>query len=599
MAANLALYISEAEKPFLTSDLAKFYSLSQAYKDTITRSGGLRPFCDKHAGLLAYQWDVTGDEIVLPKHCCYFLRGTCTKKHSHGNFLHDAAVVGGDACCSYGPLCKRGHWQLIEALAGGSSISKEAEDADAEDDLEQEPDVFDLSVDQIRWAHDSIEIHFKNGCLLIDTLEELLSASLQPSALPKLSVWQKGDVWYAITGNRRLWVLKELSRILGRDVRVPVRRLSEGAAASAWFRRMFTTRTGGESVCFVASKHHYPSMSFAMASLNPSTAPDAHDLEIGHVLQSSSGGVRLTSLDAKFQPRFSAAGRVRARPDLFCIEASTVVVFASAVRASASGDGHRHGNAQQIDSGMGDETGRASGQGRTDVPPTHKAAKTSELKWKLKPTSSPAAEHCSSNLPAGKSGKRTDMDDAQQTVATGSKEAQVEAGKFVSVRKHSSIGCAVVSFQDVGVRQHILAKASCQQLGNVSVEIAAHVDPATSSEVPTDLFVAWGRKVEQSTPLSIHELVSYFDDKHQEVQRERACQATTSSQKSEEEAWREAEKRSGKQDLVQARQVHDCVLQFRPCRCLRILLLWVVCLCWLPVMSCYKLASPCRTRRRS
>ena len=338
----------------------------------------------------------------------------------------------------------------------------------------------------IRWAHDSIEVRFKNGGFLVDTLKELLSG-LQASALPKFSVWQRGPTWFALTGNRRLWVLKEFSRMTGQHVQVPVRRLSKDAEASAWFRRMFTTRTDGESVCFVASKHHYPSMSLALASLNPSTAPNAEDLEIGHLLQSSPDGVPMTLLEASFQT-FSAASRVRARPDLFSITPSASVVFASAVSAVVV------------------EAKHASSQGSDVV------------------TSS------TNHLPKFVSGAWAGQDarDAQEPA---SQDALVQ-GNFVSLRKHTA-GGAVFSFQNAEVRQNLLANTSRLVVGQVNVDLSAYVDSATACEVPTDLLAAWG-KGEQSSLLSICELVRYFDAKHEEMSQKRGSPALEVAEKTDE-----------------------------------------------------------------
>lgn len=88
-----------------------------------------------------------------------------------------------------------------------------------------------------------------------------------------------------------------------------------------------------------------------------------------------------------------------------------------------------------------------------------------------------------------------------------------QVGVNVTVRKHSSMGCAVVSFADPRVRQAVVAQGDQATINGVKVQIVPHQDKDTGLEVETDLFVAWGRQVEKTTPLSDHEIVRFFDQR--------------------------------------------------------------------------------------
>ena len=50
----------------------------------------------------------------------------------------------------------------------------------------------------------SPKVHFRDGRLLTETLEQLIDGRLKPWQLPKFMVWQRGNFWFAVTGNRRL-----------------------------------------------------------------------------------------------------------------------------------------------------------------------------------------------------------------------------------------------------------------------------------------------------------------------------------------------------------------------------------------------------------
>mmetsp|Transcript_2111 Transcript_2111/g.4817 ORF Transcript_2111/g.4817 Transcript_2111/m.4817 type:complete len:829 (+) Transcript_2111:84-2570(+) len=108
------------------------------------------------------------------------------------------------------------------------------------------------------------------------------------------------------------------------------------------------------------------------------------------------------------------------------------------------------------------------------------------------------------------------------------KQAVEEVGENVTVRKHSSMGCAVVTFRDTRVREAIISASDETNINGIRVQMKRHTDKDTKAEVMTDIFVAWGRQVEKTTPLSERVLVKHFDQKHIELV----------------ESWREMEEKS-------------------------------------------------------
>ena len=205
--------------------------------------------------------------------------------------------------------------------AGSDSESSSSESGTQQGSLE-------LCVSDIGWSHDSIkaaeqqfpkawrflnlselyshlfavptEVRFRNGVLLVETLKELVDGRLLASELPSFSVWSAGSKWYAISGNRRLWVLRELSLITGRAVKVRVRELPAEAHMSNWFRRKFTTSCKGVAVEYRANRGCHPSMKMALSSLKgASTALTAHEMLVVQELHRSGGRLPLVELESR------------------------------------------------------------------------------------------------------------------------------------------------------------------------------------------------------------------------------------------------------------------------------------------------------------
>jgi len=133
-----------------------------------------------------------------------------------------------------------------------------------------------LRAKDIRWCQDTINLRFGNGKLLADTLQELLRNPSNVQKLPVLEVVQRGEDFYAVNGNRRLWVLKEYSAIQEMKGRSPlsvrVKVLSyDRLAPQSWFKERFSTCCEGTQVEIVV-KHRYknyerfPTMVLAMAA---------------------------------------------------------------------------------------------------------------------------------------------------------------------------------------------------------------------------------------------------------------------------------------------------------------------------------------------
>ena len=94
----------------------------------------------------------------------------------------------------------------------------------------------------IRFAHDSVSHKFSCGRRLDDTLDELWYGRIRVTDILQMIVVRVGDLWFAYTGNRRLWVFHNLEE-LGRLHTIDVQVTPEGIP-----RRRLTTKNMGISV---------------------------------------------------------------------------------------------------------------------------------------------------------------------------------------------------------------------------------------------------------------------------------------------------------------------------------------------------------------
>jgi len=79
-----------------------------------------------------------------------------------------------------------------------------------------------LKVSEIRWSQDCIKTVFKDGRALVGVVQELIASPELLKQLPSMEVLQVGDKWFAVNGNRRLWVLKEYARHVCPDLTLHV-----------------------------------------------------------------------------------------------------------------------------------------------------------------------------------------------------------------------------------------------------------------------------------------------------------------------------------------------------------------------------------------
>lgn len=129
-----------------------------------------------------------------------------------------------------------------------------------------------------------------------------------------------------------------------------------------------------------------------------------------------------------------------------------------------------------------------------------------------------------------------------------------EHGENVTVRKHSSMGCAVVTMKDTRVREVLVKKYTEFTINGIKVQVKPHTEKETKADVPTDIFVAWGRQVEKTTPLSERELTKFFDTHHREV---------VEGWRAEEEKTKRAEEAARQQKLQEEQRRQQAELQVR------------------------------------
>ncbi|CAE7233067.1 unnamed protein product [Symbiodinium pilosum] len=141
------------------------------------------------------------------------------------------------------------------------------------------------------------------------------------------------------------------------------------------------------------------------------------------------------------------------------------------------------------------------------------------------------------------------------------RQAVEQVGEVVTVRKHSSMGCAVVSMTDIRVRQAIVAEGNECIINGIKVQIKPHTNKETKEEVMTDLFVAWGRQVEKANPLSEQQIAKYFDTKHKELTS--AWKAAEEEKLRAEEQERQAQEQVLRERTEQRRRYEEQQEQLR------------------------------------
>lgn len=105
-----------------------------------------------------------------------------------------------------------------------------------------------------------------------------------------------------------------------------------------------------------------------------------------------------------------------------------------------------------------------------------------------------------------------------------SKTPMEAKGNFCEVKKHSEMGCAVVSFMDQASRDAVMQlaenkgseekkdeKRALMKISGVDVQLRAHFDKAKQEEIKTDIFVAWGRQQEKQHCLGVEFIAEAID----------------------------------------------------------------------------------------
>lgn len=96
-------------------------------------------------------------------------------------------------------------------------------------------------------------------------------------------------------------------------------------------------------------------------------------------------------------------------------------------------------------------------------------------------------------------------------------------GSQCEVRKHSEMGCAVITFKSEAMRDAVMnivekkvEKGSEERptikVAGIDVQMRPHFDKVQHEEVKTDIFVAWGRQAEKQAPLAAATLADAVDE---------------------------------------------------------------------------------------
>lgn len=107
----------------------------------------------------------------------------------------------------------------------------------------------------------------------------------------------------------------------------------------------------------------------------------------------------------------------------------------------------------------------------------------------------------------------------------GSKTNLEAKGAHCTVRKHSDMGCAVITFDSEAIRDRVLELAATKtppgqrskedrpevRVKDFTIQIRPHVDKRTEVEIKTNIFAAWGRQNEKKSPLPVPMIAETFD----------------------------------------------------------------------------------------
>lgn len=159
----------------------------------------------------------------------------------------------------------------------------------------------EVLLSEIRWSQDCIRVSFRKGRgLLVDLLKELERDPKLVHSLARFDVAVHGGALFAISGNRRLWVLKEYAARHDPTlkIQVRVRDHTEGMWAKV-FKMRFSTKNRGQHVDIVL-KHRlmkcqrFQTMKLAVEALRRQNNSES-DSESASIIDSSSSQTAASS----------------------------------------------------------------------------------------------------------------------------------------------------------------------------------------------------------------------------------------------------------------------------------------------------------------
>jgi len=321
--------------------------VSPAYKAVVVAAGGPKKFCASHPGL-EFITNAGGDGFVersAPKATLQDVEGALLELiDKAGGRLDGVHIINelskvnlafrGTIDAVGGPekLCERladlevviasgGPWH-VRRSAAARLPGKDAKVTDA------------LRVSDIYWSQDCVKVSFRNGTYLIDLLQELLDEPSRMQGLPLLDVAEHDGRWYAISGNRRLWVLKEYARLNDPMLSIPVR--IRNLDVNRWaklFKMRYSTESRGAHVGVVFQHRlkyqHFCTMTLALeaklcrdiVAAESRQEGDTDSDESSSLESSSTASSRHRSADSgslglsALRRRVSVAAKLQARPD--------------------------------------------------------------------------------------------------------------------------------------------------------------------------------------------------------------------------------------------------------------------------------------------
>lgn len=105
-----------------------------------------------------------------------------------------------------------------------------------------------LNPNDIRYTQNSISGQFSNGLAIETTFYDLLNGFLSPDSIASIEVVMCNGTWWALTGNRRLFLYKQLEELGLVDTIPVVQRSPDRSGVMNQLRRRMTTRDNGYSI---------------------------------------------------------------------------------------------------------------------------------------------------------------------------------------------------------------------------------------------------------------------------------------------------------------------------------------------------------------